>query len=311
MKWLEYILQVNDEAVEAAAELLRTVCPGGVVIDDPKLVNRYRAEKLWDYSDLPDAPDNAKVLIKGYLPVDDRLEDVKLILAEQVARRLTANFGASCSAILPAVEIDEVDWATAWKKYFHVLKIGNGMVIKPTWEEYIAKAGEHVIDIDPGMAFGTGTHATTKMCIELLEQLDVKDKLIYDVGTGSGILAIASVLLGAAQVCAVDNDRVAVRTARENVLSNKLQQTIEVVEGDLLTGLSCSCDVLIANIIADVIIVMLPDVPAKLKSGGKAIFSGIIADREQDVLAAITAAGMKCVGRRMENSWCALVAEMN
>ena len=297
--------------MEAAAELLRTVCPGGVIIDDPKLVNRYRAERLWDYSDLPDAAKDAKVLVKGYLPVDERLEELKLVLAEAVNARLAANFGGGNVAIMPFVEIDEVDWATAWKKYFHVLKIGNGMVIKPSWEKYQAAAGEHVIDIDPGMAFGTGTHATTKMCIELLEKIDVHSKVVYDIGTGSGVLAIASALLGAARVHAVDNDRVAVRTARENVQHNQLQQTIEVNEGNLLSGLTAACDVLVANIIADVIIMMLPEIPGKLNPGGKAIFSGIIADREQDVLMAMAACGMRCVERRSEQVWRALVAEVN
>ena len=310
MKWLEYSLEVEDEAVEAAAELLRTVCPGGVVIEDPKIVNRYRAAKLWDYSDLPDAPACAKVLLKGYLPVDERLEDVKLILAEAISARLISIFGADNAKILPFVEIDELDWATAWKQYFHVFKIGNGMVIKPTWEDYLAKPGECVIDIDPGMAFGTGTHATTKMCIELLEQLAVNGKLVYDVGTGSGILAIAAALLGAKRVRAVDNDRVAVRIATENVRHNQLQRIIEVAEGDLLTGLDSPCDVLVANIIADVIIAMLPDVPSRLKPGGTAVFSGIIADREQDVQNAIIAANMQCIERRTEDVWCALVAKV-
>ncbi len=249
------------------------------------------------------------MFVKGYLPVDERLEDIKLILAEAVSTRLISIFGADTVKILPFVEIDELDWATAWKQYFHVFKIGNGMVIKPTWEDYLPNPGECVIDIDPGMAFGTGTHATTKMCIELLEQLDVKDKLVYDVGTGSGILAIAGALLGAKRVRAVDNDRVAVRTATENVRHNQLQQIIEVAEGDLLNGLDVACDVLVANIIADVIIAMLPDVPGRLKPGGVAIFSGIIADREQDVQNAITAAKMQCIERRSENIWRALVAK--
>lgn len=310
MKWLECSLQVADEVVEAAAELLGTVCPGGVVIDDPKMVNRCRAAGVWDYSDLPDAAPDAQVFIKGYLPVDGRLEEIKLVLVEKISRQLCAVFGADCVALLPFVEIDEEDWSTAWKKHFHVFKVGNTMVIKPTWENYTAQPGEHVIEIDPGMAFGTGTHATTKMCIECLENIGVRGKSIYDVGTGSGILAIAGALLGAGQINAVDIDRVAVRVARENVAVNNLTHKIAVNEGDLLNALPDSCDVLLANIIADIIIKLLPDVPGRLNAGGKAVFSGIIADREQDVLAAIEAAGMRCIGRKTEDVWCALIAEV-
>ena len=305
MKWLEYGLLTDNAAVEAAAELLQHYSRGGVVIDDPHLVNRYRAEGLWDYSDLPDALPDTPIQVKCYLPVDDRLEGTLLQLAEAVKKHLMTSFPEV--RILPAAQIDEQDWATAWKNYFHVLKVGNGMVVKPTWEAYTALPGEHIIEIDPGMAFGTGTHATTKMCIEFLEEVGVADKIVYDVGTGSGILAIAAALLGAQRVSAVDIDAVAVRIARENVELNALAERISVHEGDLLSGFVGKCDIMVANIIADVIIAMLPDVALRLNDNGVVIFSGIIDERVDDVLCAVERAGLRCRASRKSDVWCALL----
>ena len=168
------------------------------------------------------------------------------------------------------------------------------LVIKPTWEKYTSKAGEHIIEIDPGMAFGTGTHHTTCMCMERLEKVLRTDMEVFDVGTGSGILAIAAAKLGAKTVKAVDIDATAVRVAIENIAGNELTEKISVQQGDLLHGTEGKADIIIANIIADIIIMLLQDIPGKLKSGGIFLASGIIEERQNDVSAAASKVGL-CV----------------
>ena len=167
-------------------------------------------------------------------------------------------------------------------------------MIKPTWEKYTSKAGEHIIEIDPGMAFGTGTHHTTCMCMERLEKVLRPDMEVFDVGTGSGILAIAAAKLGAKTVKAVDIDATAVRVAIENIAGNELTEKISVQQGDLLHGTEGKADIIIANIIADIIIMLMQDIPGKLKSGGIFLASGIIEERQNDVSAAASKVGL-CV----------------
>jgi ribosomal protein L11 methyltransferase len=166
-------------------------------------------------------------------------------------------------------------------------------VIKPSWEEYAPQEEERVIEIDPGMAFGTGTHHTTNMMMERLEKIMTPEATVFDVGTGSGILAIAAALCGAREVKAVDIDGVAVRVARENIQHNHLAEKIEVREGDLLHGTEGQADVIIANIIADIIIMLLPDIPGKLKDDGYFLASGIIEERMDDVEAAAVREGLR------------------
>ena len=189
-------------------------------------------------------------------------------------------------------KVSEQDWANEWKQYFHVTHVGKSLVIKPSWEEYAPKEGEHVIEIDPGMAFGTGTHHTTIMLMERLEKVITPDSTVFDVGTGSGILAIAAALLGAKSVKAVDIDAVAVRVAKENVADNGLSDQIEVREGDLLHGTEGKADVIIANIIADIVIMLLQDIPQKLNDNGVLLASGSFEERMPDVEAAAQAQGL-------------------
>ena len=203
-------------------------------------------------------------------------------------------------------KLSEQDWANEWKQYFHVTHVGKSLVIKPSWEDYTPAAGEHVIEIDPGMAFGTGTHHTTNMMMERLEKVMHQDALVFDVGTGSGILAIAAALCGAKEVKAVDIDGVAVRVARENVANNHLSDKIEVREGDLLHGTEGKADIIIANIIADIIIMLLPDIPGKLKEDGIFLASGIIEERREDVEAAAAEQGLKVDAVDRRGGWVVL-----
>jgi len=186
--------------------------------------------------------------------------------------------------------VKEEDWAENWKQYYKPFRLGDHMVVKPTWEPWDTQEGDLIIEIDPGMAFGTGTHETTAMCVGLIEKY-YRGGTLLDVGTGSGILAIAAARLGAKGIVAVDIDPDAVRVAKENVEHNGLSSAIDVREGDLLQGLSQRFDFAVANILAPVICMLAAPLKNHLMPGGRFICSGIIAEAEADVNAALLSAG--------------------
>ncbi|WP_455651365.1 50S ribosomal protein L11 methyltransferase [Phascolarctobacterium sp.] len=293
-QWIEVSIQTTHEAAELTAEIMRAAgANNGVVIEDPVLINTLRNSGTWELCDIPEQGNTEVVTVTAYYPEDEalqpRLAQIEEEMAALEAGLGTCRFGNTCFRT-----VSEQDWANEWKQYFHVTHIGETLVIKPTWEEYTAKAGEHIIEIDPGMAFGTGTHHTTCMCMERLEKVLRPGMEVFDVGTGSGILAIAASKLGAETVKAVDIDATAVRVAAENIAANGLTEKINVKQGDLLQGTVGKADVIIANIIADIIIMLLEDVPGKLKTGGIFLASGIIEERQNDVAAAAAKAGL-CV----------------
>ncbi|GBG56378.1 ribosomal protein L11 methyltransferase [Sporomusaceae bacterium FL31] len=286
MKWAEISIQTTHEATEAIADIFHELGSSGVVIEDPELVNSYRRSGTWDYCDIPEETDVEVVTVKAYLLVDEQLEEKMRIFEERVNELINHNLDKGQGNI-KYQEINEEDWASSWKDYFHPIRVGEHVVIKPSWEEYEQVAGDLIIELDPGMAFGTGTHHTTAMCIRSLEEVIRPGSVVFDIGTGSGVLAIAAAKLGAQSVQAVDLDQVAVRVAKENVVINEVEQVVNVAAGDLLTGIHGQADVIIANIIADVIIKLVPDIPERLKDNGVLIASGIIVERLSDVTAAI------------------------
>lgn len=292
MQWIEVNVQVTHEAVEVVADILTAAGTSGVAIEDPQLINNLRNSGTWELCDIPEQENTEIVTVSAYYADDEKLQDrLKQIESELAA--VEERIGSFRFGNIRFRSLSEKDWANEWKQYFHVTHVGESLVIKPSWEEYTPKEGEHVIKIDPGMAFGTGTHHTTNMCMACLEKVLPANAEVFDVGTGSGILAIAAALLGAKSVKAVDIDAVAVRVARENIADNGLEDKIEVKEGDLLRGTEGQADVIIANIIADIIIMLLKDIPGKLKDDGIFLASGIISDRRADVEAAAAEVGMK------------------
>ena len=290
--WIEVNVAVTHEAVEVVSEILTEAGSKGVAIEDPKLINDLRNSGTWELCDIPEQQNTEVVTVSGYYADDEKLQnrlaEIEAGLAEVEERIGKYRFGNTRFR-----KVSEQDWANEWKQYFHVTHVGQSLVIKPSWEEYIAKEGEHVIEIDPGMAFGTGTHHTTNMMMERLEKVMPQDATVFDVGTGSGILAIAAALCGAKEVKAVDIDGVAVRVARENVADNHLSDKIEVREGDLLHGTEGKADVIIANIIADIIIMLMKDIPVKLNDNGIFLASGIIEERVADIEAEAAKEGLK------------------
>lgn len=293
-QWIEVSIQTTHEAAELTAEIMRAAgANNGVVIEDPVLINTLRNSGTWELCDIPEQGNTEVVTVTAYYPEDEELQP-RLAQIEEEMAALEASIGTCRFGNTRFRTVSEQDWANEWKQYFHVTHIGETLVIKPTWEEYTAKAGEKIIEIDPGMAFGTGTHHTTCMCMERLEKVLRPGMEVFDVGTGSGILAIAAAKLGAETVKAVDIDATAVRVAAENIAANRLTEKISVKQGDLLQGTVGKADVIIANIIADIIIMLLEDVPGKLKTGGIFLASGIIEERQNDVAAAAAKAGL-CV----------------
>jgi ribosomal protein L11 methyltransferase len=307
MKWAEISVKTTHEATDAVANIFHDLGATGVVIEDPKVINDYRASGLWDYCEIPEEKDVEIVIVKAYLPSDESLSD-KIRLFEQQFNNLSRHDLDKGKGEISWHEVQEEDWATSWKQYFHPIKVGENIIIKPSWEEYERSAEDIIIELDPGMAFGTGTHHTTQLCIRCLEEIVQKDYVVFDVGTGSGILSVAAAKLGATEVRAIDLDTVAVRVAKENIVHNKVEDIVSVSHGDLLTGVEGKADIIVANIIADVIIKMLPDIPARLKTEGQFVASGIISERLSDVLEAMKQNNFVVEKVIEDNGWVVIVA---
>jgi ribosomal protein L11 methyltransferase len=240
----------------------------------------------------------ASVLV--YLSVDGSTNDTLAFLRERFSE-------LSIDANITVSGVNEEDWANSWKEYYKPIKIGEKIVIVPAWEKYTQQEGEIIVRMDPGMAFGTGTHETTRLVIRLLEKYIKNGMRVADVGCGSGILAICASKLGANECKAYDIDPVAVKVANENIKdSGQSNVTCEV--SDLLRQVDKSkpYDVICANIVADIIIRMMPDVGAFMNNDSVILASGIIIERSEDVISAFDAHGFKVVERIDENGWCAL-----
>ena len=302
MKWCEISIQTSHEAVELIAEIFRDLGASGVVIEDPELVNDYITSGKWDYTDIPIAKETEVVVEKAYLPVNGELEG-RIQTLQQEIKALESRGVNTAPAVLTTAELQDEDWSDTWKQYFHTEKPGERVVIKPTWEEYEPKDDEVVIELDPGAAFGTGTHATTSMCIRQLEKLVKPGMTVFDVGTGSGILSIISAKLGAKNIQAVDYDDSVLKIVEENLEQNNVQDIISVAQSDLMQNVHGKAELVIANIIADIIIRLFDQLDEHLEQDGTLLTSGIIEDRIEDVLAAAEAHGYGVVERLENKGW--------
>ncbi|MCQ2358907.1 MAG: 50S ribosomal protein L11 methyltransferase [Phascolarctobacterium sp.] len=290
--WIEVNVAVTHEAVEAVSDVLISAGTKGVAIEDPQLINDLRNSGTWELTDIPEQMNTEIVTVSAYYPDDEELNG-RLAFIDAGLMAIEERIGNYRFGNTRFRKLAEKDWANEWKQYFHTTHVGKSLVIKPSWEDYEAKPGEKIIKIDPGMAFGTGTHHTTNMCMENIERVLKPGMTVYDVGTGSGILAIASALLGAKEIVAVDIDAVAVRVAQENIKDNGLSHIIDVRQGDLLAGTSGQADLILANIIAEIILLFLQDVPLRLKDDGIFLASGIIEERVPEIEAKAKEVGLK------------------
>ena len=303
--WTEVKIAVNAADVDTAADIAMMVVPYGIYIEDYRDLEQQAREIA--HIDLIDEDllkkDRTKAFVHVYIsPEENPLEAV-------------AYLGERLQAAGIGYEIDQnacykEEWENNWKQYFHTMEIGDRLVIKPKWEDYDNQSGRKVLSIEPGLAFGSGTHETTKLCLETLEPYITPDTTVLDIGCGSGILSIAALLLGAKRATGVDIDPLAVKTARENGLENGFSAPqYEVLCGNLATDVKGKFDVVVANIVVDVIILFCKDVGRFLNDGGVFITSGIIDTREQDVLDAFRQYGFTVTARHTKNGWVCFTCE--
>lgn len=300
--WLELAVEADPEAVEAVSEILGRVASGGTSVEPAfELVEEGLAARLD-----PTRP----ATVRAYVPARSRAA------ADAAAREVDAAldhlraFGLRPIGELRTRLVDEADWAEAWKAHFPVLRIGQRIVVRPTWRRHRAAPGEVVLALDPGMAFGTGLHPTTRLCLQALEALAdagaVAGARVVDVGSGSGILSIAAAKLGASDVLAIDIDPIAVEATAANARRNRLGGVIRARAGSLPTG-EPAADLVVANLIASLLVRLAPELAAAVRVGGRWLASGIFRDREPDVRAAFEVVGLETTDRWAEEDWVALV----
>jgi len=300
-RWLQLTCRAHPEAAEAVSEAFRRFVPSGVCILEA--VESNGQPEGWRI-DL-----GQPATISAFIPVDDQAPSIQHQVEESLWH---------IGQMLPIYsfhteELAEEDWALAWRQHFHVHRVGRRLVIKPSWRDYTAEPGDVVIELDPGLAFGTGLHPTTQMCLLELEEVIQPGMTVLDVGTGSAILSLAAARLGAERILACDLDAIAVAVARENVERNRLQDRVEVRSGTLggpsavLPPGQCF-DLVVANIIADTVTSLMPHLVMATRPGGLALFSGIIDSREEGVVRSLEAAGYQTAWRRQQGDWVMLAA---
>lgn len=311
MNWTEVTVRTNTAGADMISELLMSAGAKGTVIEDRHdAAQNLLGSTKWDIlDDSILALMDEDVLVRAYLPEDasgpDRVAWIRAALESLTPEAIGFDGGPLALAL---GSVREEDWAENWKQYYKPFRVGKRLVVKPVWEIFDASETDLVIEIDPGMAFGNGTHETTAMCMALLEKYFRPGMTVLDVGAGSGILALTAARLGAQAVTAVDIDPVAVRVARENIERNGLAGQITAKAGDLLEGIDARADIVVANIIADVIVLLSGAVRGHMMHDGLFICSGIIKDREGDVCRALSAASFTIESVTRQGEWVAIAA---
>lgn len=300
MKWQEIKIITMEPCVETIAGLLHHWGAGGVIIEDPALVRAHIEAGDWElHGFTPEYLEQEHVILKAYYPENAP------VTPEAIDEIMRAG-GTDCRVEVSM--LDEEDWAENWKEYYHVTRIGQRLVIKPSWREYQPEEGDIVITLDPGMAFGTGTHATTRQCLVFLEQTVQKGDRVLDIGTGSGILSIAAALLGAGEVLALDIDPVAVEAANRNAEDNGVKDRMQVQCQDFADFEGDAADVLTANLTGPILARFLPKIAGLIRSGGWLIAAGIGAEQWPAVQAVMQQCGLKPEQVEFEEDWVGVLA---
>ena len=314
MNWTEVKIYTTTAGIDPLTGSMLDLGLQGFMIEDAQDFDEFLHDTTphWDYVDqavmekMKDCETCVTIFVADNPQGMEELMQVRQILARLKAQDPDGKYGR---LELEMKDVDEEDWSNAWKKYYHPVQVGEHLVVCPSWEAYDRKPDEVVLTLNPGMAFGTGTHDTTRLCMELLEKYITPQDTVLDVGCGSGILAITAALLGANKIIGCDIDEVAVKVAGENAALNGVQDRIAFHQGDLTSQVEGSFQIICANIVADVIIRLSEDAGRYLAKDGIFITSGIIDTREQDVLNALEQNGFQVIERRTSGGWVALACK--
>lgn len=307
MKWIELSVVVNAEAEESVTEILQNAGSNGVAIEDSNEIHRVREDKYGEIFDLnPNDYPKQHMVIKAYY----NETQFSHLFFENIKSQIS-----NLEMVDPNVfqsdykEIEESDWENEWKNYFHPFQASERFYIVPSWETVSKEENHLYIELDPGMAFGTGDHPTTSMCLKVIEKIIEPHHDVIDVGTGSGILSIAAHLLDANHIKAIDLDEMAVQVAKENFVKNHCEAVIETTTGNLLNDESNQYDVVIANILAHVITLMVEDAYARLHSKGYFVASGIIEEKADEIETQMKQAGFKIIETQQDNGWVCITGQ--
>lgn len=314
MNWTEVKIYTTTAGIDPLTGSMLDLGLQGFMIEDAQDFDEFLHDTTphWDYVDqavmekMKDCETCVTIYVADNPQGMEELMQVRQILARLKVQDPDGKYGR---LELEMKDVDEEDWSNAWKKYYHPVQVGEHLVVCPSWEAYDRKPDEVVLTLNPGMAFGTGTHDTTRLCMELLEKYITPQDTVLDVGCGSGILAITAALLGANKIIGCDIDEVAVKVAGENATLNGVQDRIAFHQGDLTSQVEGSFQIICANIVADVIIRLSEDAGRYLAKDGIFITSGIIDTREQDVLNALEQNGFQVIERRTSGGWVALACK--
>ena len=308
--WIEIRVITTSEALEPVSGIFYALDCKGVAIEDPNdILEREQGPLTWDFADINVLEHKGKVaVVKGYFAEEDNIDNIVKYIEEKLLELKEMGFNLGDYKV-EIEKMHEEDWANTWKQYYKPTKVGDKIVVKPIWEEYEPKEEELLVVLDPGMAFGTGPHETTRMCIQALEKYVKKDSVVFDVGCGSGILAISAAKLGAKKAVGVDLDPVAVESSLENIKYNNLDN-IEILHGNLLDVIEGKADIVVANIIAEVICILTEDVSKAINPGGYFITSGIIHDRVDMVTNKLEECGFTVEKINKDGEWNCIIAKL-
>ena len=319
MNYIQVEIKVKREGIEPVTTALMGIDINDIMVDDPADIDDLlKKEKGYEWDYIDDSVlelQNEETIITVFMDceefgvekvdeIKEAMENLKTLAAEGV-------FGEGVDlGTLEVVytEEDDSEWKDNWKEFFKPKKVGEKIVVKPTWYEYEKEEGDLVIEIDPGMAFGTGTHETTSLCLRLMEKYMKPGETVLDVGCGSGILAIAGALLDASDVLGVEIDPVAVEVAQENIELNHVDKVARAQYGDLTKGIDYKADLVVANLMADLVMMLSADVAKHMLPGGRYISSGILVEKRDLVAQTIVDCGFEIIEIMEDGMWCAIVA---
>ncbi len=307
MDWTEIEVVVKNKYENNIVGILYLFDIDGINISDSRDYEEFAKEKpYWVVLDEEDFVKSEFITAKTYLKNDDELEENLKLLNERISE-FEKEYNEKVILKIDS-KIKNEDWANEWKKYYKPTKVGKNFIIKPTWEEYDLSENEVMIELDPRMAFGTGTHETTALCLEALEKLELKDKLVFDIGSGSGILSVGALKLGVKKVEAVDIDILGVEATLDNAKLNKVEDRIIVHHGDLCEKLNSKADVIVANILAHILVKLLGDISKFIKDDGIFVGSGIIDSKYKDVEDALIESNFEILEVNKNKDWVCVIA---